>query len=476
MRRTIILVLSIAILFGGISCFSQDKKLIDINYTNKPLSEVLKDLANKFDVNVVSNGSSDQSVSCNLKEVSIEEALNFILCGTSFDFTKPNSGKETYLIFKTEENSCRVGTQTKAFKLVNLEAPYVRELISEKLKMNVRTLNEQNSILAEGKYNELKEIDDFINLVDKPVKQIELEVRLIEIDRNLLKNLRIFRDGLSFESPAVAGSGIGIFSVGPSTITDKGFIIGKITDGLNVFDFSADTWQVFNKQLAYLESKGIVQVHAYPKVVSISGRTATININDERNTVLGTAQGVSGGGEEDSFRPNFVVGVASSQKLDAVKAGTNLLITPVLGNENIITTKISIDVSDNSTINSFQNGATVPLSTFRRQINTDVQVKDGQTVAIGGLVLNKDSVNRRGLPFITSIPLLGDVLSNRFTNKSQTELVVLITPRIKDINQESIVLRKLPESIIENKYYEDQNIDSKKTRFKLFKKLLRMSY
>ena len=82
------------------------------------------------------------------------------------------------------------------------------------------------------------------------------------------------------------------------------------------------------------------------------------------------------------------------------------------------------------------------------------------------------------MPFITSIPLIGDFLSNRLTNKKETELVILITPRVKDINQESIALRKLAGSAIEDKYFEDKNADSQKNkkRFKLFRKLQKLSY
>ncbi len=354
MKKIVLSILAITILFGFIyPSFSQGGKAIDISYSNKPLSEVLKDLAGKFSVDIVLSSDANQSITCSVKNVSIEEALDLVLCGTNFDFTKPNSGKNTYLVFKTEKSNCRVGTQTKIFTITNLEAPYVKELISEKLKVNVRTLNEQNSIIAEGTYNDLKEIGDFISAVDKPLKQIELEVRLIEINRSLLKDLRIFRDSLSFESAGRQGQQIGVVATQIATgIADKGFIIGKITDGLNIFDFSADTWKIFNQQLSYLESKGLAQVHAYPKVVSISGRTATININDESNVVLGNAQGVNN--NEEGGGSGLVIGVASTQRLDAVKAGTNLLITPTLGNNNIITTRISVDVSENSTARSFQ--------------------------------------------------------------------------------------------------------------------------
>ena len=460
---------------------------IDILYNNISLSDALKDLAKKFSVDIVIPEGATQQTTCNIKNTTIDDALNLILCGTSFDFTKPTSRENTYLIFKTEKSNCRVGQSSRIFPLSNLEAKYVKDLLSEKLKVNARTLDEQNSIIAEGTYNDLKEIEKFILDVDQPLKQVELEVKVIEIKRNALKDIRIFRDSLSLNTldrgiGRGQGQQIGVVVtqqvIGPPQ--DRGFLIGKIANGLNIFDFSANTWKIFNNQLSYLETLGLAQVHAYPKLVTISGRTATLNINQHNNLVLGSAQGVSNArGFDEEFddgsgsTSSFIIGVASTQRVATIEAGTNLHITPTLGKENLITTMLAIDVSESSADSTRQNGVAVPTTTLRRQINTDVQIKDGQTVAIGGLVINNKSVNRRGLPFITSIPILGDLLSNRRSTKDQSELVILITPRVKDINEKSIALRKLPPSLLEKEIVEpsgNQSTTKKKRWFHFFKR------
>ena len=324
-------------------------------------------------------------------------------------------------------------SEVKKFQMENLEAQYVKDALPEKFKASTTILAEQNAILAEGTPSDLRKIEEYISQIDKPFKQVELEVRVIELSRNALKNLKIFKD--------------------------TGFLIGSITRGLSVFDFSPSKWSVFNTQLSYLESIGVAQVHAYPKLLSISGRTATININTNNNLVLGSAVGANTGG--------INIGVAQTQRLDKIIAGTNLSIIPTVGSNNLINTKIGIEVSDN-TGTTTQNNVTLPTVTTRREITTDIQVKDGQTVAIGGLIVNNRSVNRIGLPFLTSIPIIGDFLSNRNKQNLQTELVILITPRIKDVLASSITLRDDDPDQIESNFYDSVDgkpIPKKKRKF-----------
>ena len=469
----ITLVLSISSFASSETTNNLSSKRVNISYTNKSLSELLKDLASKFGVDIVFTDATTKKISCDIKDVSIEEALGLVLCGITYDFTKSINKNPQYIIFKAEKENCRAGKLSKLFPLANLEARYVKELLSDKLKVVTRTLDEQNSIIAEGTYNDLKEIEDFIEKIDIPVKQVELEVKVIELQKNALRDLRIFRDSLSFNTIGGAGrqgQQIGVVAtqqlIGPPL--DKGFLIGNIAKGLSIFNFSLETWNIFNNQLSFLETKGIVHLHAYPKVVSLSGRTATININQDNNLVLGSALGVSGGREGEDGPSGFTIGVATTQKVGTIMAGTNLYITPVVGKGNLITTKLQIEFSESSDDKTRQNNVSVPTTTFRREINTDVQVKDGQTVAIGGLVINNRSVNRRGLPFITSIPVLGDFLSNRRSTRDEKELIVLITPRIRDLTKEDITLRKLSPSLIDTQYVDPKGTQTNTKRPRKF--------
>jgi type II secretory pathway component GspD/PulD (secretin) len=377
------------------------ERTADISYDNQDLATLLKDLANKYGIDIVLTATPTERVSCRVREINIEEALRLVLSGTSFDFTTVGEGSETYVIYNRLNKNYTVGLESKMFPLMNLEAMDIQALLPVEVRANVRISNDQNSLIADGSPNDLKRIEEFLQRIDKPLPQVELELKLIEVQKRATEILSAFKE--------------------------SGFLIGKISKGLTIFDFSPDLWKIFNQQLSYLEKVGLAQVRAYPKLVSLSGRTAMINIDQDTNLVLGAA---TGQGQQ--------IGVVATQQLQRITAGTALSITPIVGTGGLITAKIQIEVSDNSGTTT-QNQVTVPATTTRRRINADVQVRDGETVAIGGLIIDNNSLDRVGLPFLTRMPFIGNLISNRNRQRSQSELIVLITPRIRNIPEEESV-------------------------------------
>ncbi len=415
------------IMIFGLGASSIDKSLpllerkADISYDNQDLGTLLKDLANKYGIDLVLTSTPTERVSCRVRNVNIEESLGLVLSGTSFDYTTVGENKDTYVIYNRLNKNFTVGQESRMFPLMNLEAMDVQQLLPVEIRTNVRISNDQNSIIADGSQNDLRRIEEFLERIDKPLPQVELELKLIEVQKSAAQDLQAFLS---------SGSSIGNFSkfvpVNKSDPSAGNKNVGSVT----VFDFSLDTWQLFNKKLTYLESAGLAQVRAYPKLVSLSGRTAMINIDQDTNLVLGAA---TGQGQQ--------IGVVATQQLQRITAGTALSITPIVGTGGLITAKIQIEVSDNSG-STTQNGVTVPKTTTRRRINADVQVRDGETVAIGGLIINNSSTDRTGLPFLTRLPIIQNIGSNRNYRKNQSELIVLITPTIRNIPEENITAQK----------------------------------
>lgn len=399
------------IMIFGLGATAVDKSLpllerrADISYDNQDLATLLKDLANKYGIDIVLTATPTERVSARVRDVNIDEALALVLSGTSFDFTKVGDTGETYVIYNRLNKNYIIGQTSRLFPLMNLEAMDVQNLLPVQIRANVRISNDQNAIIADGSPNDLDQIEDFLKHIDKPLPQVELEVKLIEVSRRASTDLKFLRD--------------------------SGFIIGRIGMGLTVFDFSRDLWNIFDSQLTYLEKLGLAEVRAYPKLVSLSGRTAMINIDTDTNLVLGAA---TGQGQQ--------IGVVATQQLQRITAGTALSITPIVGAGGLINAKVQIEVSDNSGTTT-QNGVTVPATTTRRRINAEVQVRGGETVAIGGLVVDNNSTDRTGLPLLLKIPIIGDFLSNRNTQRTQSELIVLITPTIRILPGASIADKEI---------------------------------
>ena len=418
------------IMIFGLGATSVDKSLpvferkADISYDNQDLATLLKDIANKYGIDIVLTATPTERVSCRVRDVNIEEALRLVLSGTSFDFTTTGDTGETFLIYNRLNKNFTVGQESRLFALMNLEAMDVQALLPVEVRANVRISNDQNSIIADGSPNDLKRIQEFLARIDKPLPQVELELKLIEVQKRAMVDFMVFLD-----------SGFSIGQLGtPVTVTGADGMAATVFKGFK-FNFNKDTWMVFNSQITYLETHGLANVRAYPKLVSLSGRTAMINIDTDTNLVLGAA---TGQGQQ--------IGVVATQQLQRITAGTALSITPIVGAGGLITAKIQIEVSDNSGTTK-QNDVTIPAQTTRRRINADVQVRDGETVAIGGLIIDNSSVDKIGLPFLTRMPVIGNFVSNRNRQKSQSELIVLITPTIRNIPEESVTSVKEDEDL-----------------------------
>ena len=415
------------IMIFGLGASSIDKSLpllerkADISYDNQDLGTLLKDLANKYGIDLVLTSAPTERVSCRVRSVNIEEALGLVLSGTSFDYTIVGESKDTYVIYNRLNKNFTVGQESRMFLLMNLEAMDVQQLLPVEVRTNVRISNDQNSIIADGSQNDLRRIEEFLGKIDKPLPQVELELKLIEVQKSAAQDLEVFLS---------SGSTIGNFSKFVPVKNSDPTGVSRNIPSATVFNFSLDTLQLFNKKLSYLETNGLAQVRAYPKLVSLSGRTAMINIDQDTNLVLGAA---TGQGQQ--------IGVVATQQLQRITAGTALSITPIVGTGGLITAKIQIEVSDNSG-STTQNGVTVPKTTTRRRINADVQVRNGETVAIGGLIINNSSTDRTGLPFLTRIPIINNFGANRNFRKNQSELIVLITPTIRNIPEENITAQK----------------------------------
>lgn len=417
------------IMIFGLGATAVDKSLpllerkADISYDNQDLATLLKDLANKYGIDIVLTATPTERISARVRDVNIEEALKLVLSGTSFDYTIYGESGETYIIYNRLNKNYTVGQQSKMFLLMNLEAMDVQNLLPVEVRANIRVSNDQNSLIADGSINDLQRIGEFLLQVDKPLPQVELELKLIEVQRSAVQKLEIFKSGGFLIGMIGTPTNIMIQDAeGKETVT-------TIIRGISVFNFNTKFWEVFNRQLSYLETAGQAQIRAYPKLVSLSGRTAMINIDQDTNLVLGSATGQQG---------SIAV---QTQQLQRITAGTALSITPIVGTGGLITAKIQIEVSDNSGITK-QNDVEVPKTTTRRRINADVQVRDGETVAIGGLIIDNSSIDRTGLPILTRLPIIGDLVSNRSKQKNQSELIILITPTIRNLPEGSLTAEK----------------------------------
>src|SRR5262249_46638536 len=155
-----------------------------------------------------------------------------------------------------------------------------------------------------------------------------------------------------------------------------------------------------------------------PKVLVLNNHTAALQVGDE--VPILQAQVTSTTGSIDGSLP-------VTNEVDYRDTGVILNVTPRVNDSGLVLLDISQEVSDVSTTTSSAiNSPTIA----ERKIASSIAVQDGQTIALGGLIRDKDTQEKTGIPYLNDIPYLGFLFGNTNGEHDRTELLVLLTPRV----------------------------------------------
>jgi pilus assembly protein CpaC len=274
--------------------------------------------------------------------------------------------------------------------------------------------------------NATPKVTSLIQVPVAPTGQILLQVRFAEIDRNALSQL-----GVNILSTG-AGKTIGnittgqfgglsapkitdVFPVaGPQPTTGEQFLTDQtISDVLNIFLFNPNIH--LGAVIKALQAKDLLQILAEPNVLTESGKEASFLAGGEFPYPI--LQSSAGGG---------FAGITIQFK----EFGVRLNFTPTLTPDGRIHLKVKPEVSSLDFSNSLTlQGFVIPALSTRR-VESEMDLGDGQSFAIAGLVDNRVTEELSKIPGIGDIPVLGKLFRSRSLNKSRNELLVVVTPRV----------------------------------------------
>jgi pilus assembly protein CpaC len=247
------------------------------------------------------------------------------------------------------------------------------------------------------------------------VQQVMCEVRLAEIARTMLDRMGI---NTSIASPSGNFGVTNLSAASIATITSNlaSHAFNAASTPANLaggagFKAGGLLWTMF---FDVLKQKNLGRVLAEPNLVTTSGTEATF----------------LAGGEYPIPVPQSGVGGGTTITIDYKKFGVMLAFTPTVLDEGKIAMKVSPEVSDLDFANAITtNGFIIPALSTRR-MSTHLEVKDGQTFAMAGLLKDEDRNVISKVPMVGDVPILGNLFRSSNWQKQQTELVVLVTPHI----------------------------------------------
>lgn len=260
-------------------------------------------------------------------------------------------------------------------------------------------VEESNSIIFYGDEEKFAVIRDALKTIDVFPRQVMIEAILAEVVLN--DNLR-YGVQWSYDS--------GDNKVTLSSI-DTGAVASQFPGFSYVYSGLADVRLVLNA----LAEKTDVRVLSAPKLSVLNNQKASLQVGDQVPVVTQTSQ--------STLTPGAPV-VNSIQMRDT---GVILEITPRVSDNGNVTLFVTQEVSDVTQTKS--SGIDSP-TIQRRRIQTVVSTRDGNTVALGGLIRENASKGNSGIPLLKDIPLLGNLFRTNTSDMRRSELIILLVPHV----------------------------------------------
>ena len=243
-------------------------------------------------------------------------------------------------------------------------------------------------------------------------KQVMLEVKFVEVDRSKLSNfgLNILSTGIANTPGAISTQQFGppsLTSVGGNTATTL-----TVTDILNIFLFRPDL--NLGVTIKALEQQALLQVLAEPNLLALNGQKASF----------------LAGGEF----PYPIVQSAGGNSVVTIQFrpfGIKLDFTGTIDGD-VVRLQVAPEVSTLDFANAASVAGTVVPAFTTRRAETSIELKNGQTFGIAGLMDRRLQTQFSKIPGIGDIPIIGKLFQSKNINRGNTELVVLVTPHIVD--------------------------------------------
>lgn len=386
-------------------------KTISLDAEDASLPSVLKVLAEKGDLNIVTGpGVANGKLSIHMKDVPIDQAVNLVVRAAGLAYERIGNS-----VLVADGRSLKEETGISAYivQLRYADAQEVRDAIKS-LTSDVQVDRGGNRLIVMTSPRIISEVEELVASLDQPARQVMIEARIVEVSTDDAKTLGIDWALLMHQNF--------VFIEGDSGSSPKGtlpvnapFIPAapgkKFPNSFGPFARQALGWNV---ALDLLINQGNARVLANPKIATLNGHEADMLVG-ERIPYTVTSTVFAGGA------------AAPTRTIEKEEVGVKLRITPVINVDGYITTDITPEVS---IVTGFTgDNHDLPIVSTR-QAHTTVRLKDGSTVIIGGLLNEAKTHQVAKVPLLGDLPFIGVLFQHQFTETRKTDLVIEVTPHI----------------------------------------------
>jgi type II secretory pathway component GspD/PulD (secretin) len=397
-------------------------KLVTLEVDNASLDQLVRSISVQSGINIVMYDKLTGDITARLSAVPIDNALRFLLQNTKFTFWKEN---EIYFIGSREMNQQKT-TVTIPLKHIRADEAAIAKTLPPLVTSNavIKYNTEHNALIVIGSYDVVAATASFIEKIDKPVPQVLIEALVVDFNVNKIKSF-----GFSMFTGQRDSSAGNSYFPAIDIVTDKQtpeWILNKITttkaikyvlDKINESQI-VNLPSEFKASIRALETADIAKVHSTPQIATINGNPASITIGETRYYKL----------QKETVTPNDKTStvIGKDERFEVLKFNTQLEVTPWVMDDGYVMVKIRPEFN----IPRTGGDGSTPPNVDTRVIESMVRLKNGQTIVLGGQRQTENRVNRSGIPFLSSVPILGWFFSNRTVTKLETQMMIFLTPHV----------------------------------------------
>ncbi|HET8790187.1 MAG TPA: type IV pilus secretin PilQ family protein [Modicisalibacter sp.] len=400
--------------------FPYTGKRITLNFQDIEVREVLAIIASFTGLNLVASDSVQGSVTLNLEDVPWDQALDLVL--KSHGLASRKTGN-VLIVAPANELAAMERQELEAQMQLQGLAPLVTEyipvsyakasdlavllsggeglgLLSERGRVSVDART--NTLLIQETREQLEEIRLTIARLDVPVRQVQIEARIVIARDSVTREL-----GLNWGLSSPQGSRFDFDGAADGLVENGGLSVdlGDATQPGTGFSFGYLSGDILlDLELRALESEGKSQTISQPKVITANQQKAVI----KQGTEIAYQEATSSGATNVEFK----------------EAVLSLEVTPQITPDD----RIIMDLVINNDTVGDEIGGVPSIDT--NEIQTQVLVNDGETVVLGGILTTQQLRNLFETPLLSDIPILGQLFRYTEETNEKVELLVFITPKI----------------------------------------------
>lgn len=448
----IILVFSLQITLGHVTVLAQEEAALEqsvpltaepepelelgkitVDFKDADIHDVLKIISFKSGVNIVAGKDVVGAVTIRLVDVPWEQALNVILKNSGFVYERD----QDIIRVTTMENLSKEELSTQIFVLNYAEAKEVCEAIKEiltergRVKFDERT----NQVVVTDVPTNLYKISKVIKMLDKKTAQVMIETKVIETvlddDERLGINWGLYASASGATRPLTAPfafektygkTGLEYFPNVDTTTSDfssspeNSFPFASAED----FTFGTLSFSQLQAILEILKTRSDTRTLSNPRILTLNNQEAVIHVGEDYNIPL--------------YERNSTTGQMEITDYKTEKIGVKLTVTPHVNAQGDIVVDLHPEVSAFLRFDNYGNVQAPVFST--REATTQIMIKDGETIVIGGLIKDREMEYEKKVPLLGDIPLIKYAFRKTEKEVDTIDLMIFVTVRLIESEEE----------------------------------------